>query len=154
MILFASQTFKPLYTFSTEQKRVQRLTNNLQGLQKVMVKEFSWNITLVHEMLYFLRKHKNNINSRTRELWIYFNTCHDTAERAETRVGFHVMFSRLRWPIEPKFSEVYYFICKAKQNNICVSYYTGQKIRVGRDENTFYFVELFYCFKTQGRNQC
>ena len=38
------------------------------------------------------------------------NTCHDTAKRAETRVGFPVIFPRLRWPIEPKFSQVCYLI--------------------------------------------
>ena len=32
-------------TFGTETKlKVHRLTNNLQGLQMVMVKDFSWNI--------------------------------------------------------------------------------------------------------------
>ena len=40
------------------------------------------------------------------------NTCHHTAKRAETRVGFPVIFTRLRWPIEPKFSQVCYFIYK------------------------------------------
>ena len=40
------------------------------------------------------------------------NTCYDTAKRAATRVGFPVIFSRLRWPIEPKCSQVCYFIYK------------------------------------------
>ena len=40
------------------------------------------------------------------------NTCHDTAKRAETRVGFPVIFSWLRWSIEPKLSQVWYFIYK------------------------------------------
>ena len=40
------------------------------------------------------------------------NTCHDTAKRAKTRVGFPVIFSRLWWSIEPKFSQVCYFIFK------------------------------------------
>ena len=36
---------KPLDTFGTEKKlKAQRFTNDLQGLQKVMVKDFSWNI--------------------------------------------------------------------------------------------------------------
>ena len=38
------------------------------------------------------------------------NTCHDTGKRAETRVGFPVIFSWLRWPIEPKLSQVWYFM--------------------------------------------
>ena len=40
------------------------------------------------------------------------NTCHVTAKRGETRVGFPVIFSRPWWPIEPKFSQVCYFIYK------------------------------------------
>ena len=32
------------------------------------------------------------------------------AKRAETRVGFPIIFSRLRWLIEPTFSQVCYFI--------------------------------------------
>ena len=33
---------KPLYTFGTDKKiKVHRFTNSLQGLQKVMVKDFS-----------------------------------------------------------------------------------------------------------------
>ena len=48
-------TLKPLDTFGTEQKlKVHRFINNLQGLQKVMVKDFE---ILFHEMLYFMRKH-------------------------------------------------------------------------------------------------
>ena len=35
---------KPLDPFGTAKKKVHRFTNNLQGLQKVMVKDFSWNI--------------------------------------------------------------------------------------------------------------
>ena len=37
------------------------------------------------------------------------NTCQDKAKRAETKVGFPVIFSRLWWPIEPKFSQICYF---------------------------------------------
>ena len=32
---------KPLDPFGTEKKKVHRFTNNLQGLQKVVVKDFS-----------------------------------------------------------------------------------------------------------------
>ena len=39
-----SLLLKPLYTFGTEKKKVHRFTNNEQGLQKVMVKDFYWNI--------------------------------------------------------------------------------------------------------------
>ena len=49
----------------------------------------------------------SNLDSENYEFIL--NTCHDTAKRAETRVGFPVVFSRLRWPIEPKFSQVCYF---------------------------------------------
>ena len=34
-------SLKPLYTFRTETKKVHRFTKDLQGLQKVMVKDFS-----------------------------------------------------------------------------------------------------------------
>ena len=54
-----------------------------------------------------MRDTKTIINSRYRE-----NGFIDTAKRAQTRVGFPVIFSQLRWPIEPKFSQVCYFICK------------------------------------------
>ena len=37
--------------------------------------------------------------------WFILNTCRDTVKQADTRVGFLVIFSRLRWPIEPKFSQ-------------------------------------------------
>ena len=48
---------KPLFTFGTEKKiKVHRFTNNLQGLQKVMVKDFSWNI-IPWNAFSFLRKH-------------------------------------------------------------------------------------------------
>ena len=44
---------KPLYTFGTEQKiKVHRFTHNLQGLQKVMVKDFSWNIIPWNALLF------------------------------------------------------------------------------------------------------
>ena len=43
----------PLDTFGTEQKlKVHRFTNNLQGLQKVMVKGFSWNIIPLNALLF------------------------------------------------------------------------------------------------------
>ena len=46
--------FKPLDTFGTEKKlTVHRFTNNLQGLlQKVMVKDFSWNIIPWNALLF------------------------------------------------------------------------------------------------------
>ena len=44
---------KPLDTFGTETKlKVHRFTNNLQGLQKVMVKDFSWNIIPWNALLF------------------------------------------------------------------------------------------------------
>ena len=86
----------------SEQKtnlKVHRFTNNLQGLQKVTVKDFPWNITFWENI--------KTISILDIEIYgFYLNTCHDTAKRAETRVGFPVIFSRLRWPIEPKFLKV------------------------------------------------
>ena len=44
---------KPLYTFGTKrEKKVHRFTNKLQGLQKVMVKDFSWNIIPWNALLF------------------------------------------------------------------------------------------------------
>ena len=75
---------KPLDTFGTKTKiKAHRFTNNLQGLQKVHDGEKTSLEIFIHEMLYFLRKHENSINSRYPEFWSYFlNTCHDTAKRA------------------------------------------------------------------------
>ena len=45
--------FKPLNTFWTEQKlKVHRFTNNLEGLEKVMVKDFHWNIIPWNALLF------------------------------------------------------------------------------------------------------
>ena len=44
---------KPLDTFGTDKKfKVHRFTNNLKGLQKVMVKDFSWNIIPGNALLF------------------------------------------------------------------------------------------------------
>ena len=44
---------KPLDTFGTENKlKVHRFTNNLERLQKVMVKDFSWNIIPWNALLF------------------------------------------------------------------------------------------------------
>ena len=44
---------KPLDPFGTEKKKkVHRLTNNLQGLQKVVVKDFPWNIIQWNALLF------------------------------------------------------------------------------------------------------
>ena len=93
---------KSLYTFGTE-FCFHRFTNNLQGLQKVPVKDFSWNIIPRNALLFDIK----TISILDSENYGFLlNTCHDTAKRVETRVGFPVIFSRLRWPIDPKFSQV------------------------------------------------
>ena len=80
-IVLSAVDLKPLDTFGTEtQLKVHRFTNNLQGLQKVMVKDFSWNIIPWNALLF------------------------------EKTIKHPVIFSRLRWPIEPKFTQVCYFI--------------------------------------------
>ena len=49
----AKMLLKPLDTFGTENKlKVHRFTNNLQGLQQVMVKDFSWNIIPWNALLF------------------------------------------------------------------------------------------------------
>ena len=42
-------SLKPLYTFGSEKKR---FSNNLQGLHKVMVKDFPWNIVPWNALLF------------------------------------------------------------------------------------------------------
>ena len=101
---------KPLYTFGSE--RTKKFTD-LQIIDrvysKVMVKDFSWNIVPWNALLF----EKVIILILVSENYGFIsNTCHDTAKHAETRVGFPVVFSRLWWPIEPKFSQVCYFLFK------------------------------------------
>ena len=92
-------------------KKVHRFTNNLQGLQKVMVKDFSWNIIPWNALL--IEKTFKQLSILDIDNYGFIlNTCQDTAKHTETRVGFPVIFSRLRWPIEPKFYQVCYFIYK------------------------------------------
>ena len=62
---------KPLDPFGTEkQKQVHRLTNNLQGLQKVVVKCFSLNIIPWNALLF--EKTVKQYQFSLRELRIYF----------------------------------------------------------------------------------
>ena len=99
---------KPLFTFGIETKiKVHRLTNNLQGLQKVMVKDLSWNIIPWNALLF-----EKTLKQHWFSYRFILNTCHDTAKCSELRVGFPVIFCRLRWPVEPKFVQVCYFIYK------------------------------------------
>ena len=73
------------------------------------MKDFSWNINPWNALLF-----ENTLKQLSilviDNYGFILNTCHDTAIRAEIRVGFPVIFSQLRWPIEPKFSQVCYFI--------------------------------------------
>ena len=92
-------------------KKIHRFTNNLQGLQRVMMKDFSWNIIPWNALL-FEKTLKQLSILDIGNYGLILNTCHDTAQRAETRVSFPIIFSRLRWPIEPKFSQVCYFTYK------------------------------------------
>ena len=66
---------KQLYTFGTEILKDHRFTNNLQGLQKIIVKDFSWNIIQWNALLF---------EKTLKQLAILdiLNTCHDTAKRA------------------------------------------------------------------------
>ena len=77
----------------------------------VKVKDFSWNI-IPWNALFFEKTLKQLSILDNENYGFIVNTYHDTAKRAETKVGFPVIFSRLRWPIEPKFSQVCYFIYK------------------------------------------
>ena len=105
-----TQHLKPLDPFGTEKKiKVHRFTNNLQGLQKVVVKDFSY-IYYSMKCFTFWENSKTISILDSENYGFILNTCHDTAKRADTRVGFLVIFSRLRWPIEPRFSQVCYLI--------------------------------------------
>ena len=73
-----------------------------------MVKDFSWNNSPWNALLF--EKTLKQLSILDVENWGFIvNTCHDTAK---TKVGFPVIFSRFRWPIEPRFSQVCYFIYK------------------------------------------
>ena len=95
-------SLKAIGHFQNRKKKIKvhRFTNNLQGLKKVMVKDFSWNVIPWNALL-FEKTVKQLSILNIKNYGFIVNTCHDTAKRAETRVGFPVIFSRLRWPIEP-----------------------------------------------------
>ena len=79
---------KPIGHFRNKKKiKVHRFTNNLQGLHKVMVKDFSWNIISWNALL-FKKTLKQLSILVVENCGFILNTCHDTANRAETRVGF------------------------------------------------------------------
>ena len=111
--LWSNVVIKAIGHFRNRNKKlkVHRFTNNLQGLQKVMVKDFYWNVIPLNALLFEKTLKQLSILDIENNGFI-LNTCRDTAKRAETRVGFPVIFSRLRWPIEPKFSQVCYLIYK------------------------------------------
>ena len=63
-------------------KKVHRFTNNLQGLQKVVVKDFSWKIIPWNALLFEKTlKQLSILNNENYGLIV--NTCHETANLAE-----------------------------------------------------------------------
>jgi hypothetical protein len=102
----ATCSFQAIGPFRYRKKKNHRYTNNLQGLQKVVVKDFSWNIMPWNALLF--EKTVSILDNEN--YWFILNTCHDRAKHADTRVGFPIIFSQLRWPVEPKFSQVCYLI--------------------------------------------
>ena len=95
------------------------------GLQKVMVKDFSWNIIAWNASLF--EKTLKPLSILDIENYGFIvNTCPETAKRAETRVGFPVIFSRLGWPIEPKFSQVcnLYISCDTRRVGVWTILFT------------------------------
>ena len=78
-------------TFGT-QKKIHRFTNNLQGLQKVMVKVFTWNIISWNALLIEKNNKTISILNIENNGFILNTICHDMAKRAETRVGFFVIW--------------------------------------------------------------
>ena len=68
---------KPLDPFGTETKiKVHRFTNNLQGLQKVMVKDFSWNISPWNALLFekSVKQYKFSLARITDLFWTHVMT--------------------------------------------------------------------------------
>ena len=110
---------KSLYTFGTEKQiKVHRFTNNLQGLQKVMVKDLFWNYIPWNALLF---------------------------EKTLTK-----QLSILRWPIEPKFSQVCYFIyklwyTKCGRSDNHVNWKCPMALR---DYQAYTFLLLFMCLFT------
>ena len=86
-----SGLFKAIIHFRNRKKKVHRFTNNLQGLQRVIVKDFSWNIIPWNALL-FEKTLKQLSILDSENYWFILKTCHDTAKCAETRVGFPVIF--------------------------------------------------------------
>ena len=57
----------------------------------------------------------------------------------ETRVGFPVIFSWLRWPIKPKFSQVCYFILSCDTQSVGLGQYCLTKVSNGFKSCWSYF---------------
>ena len=72
---------KPLDTFWTEQKlKYHRFTSNLQGLQKLMVKDSPWSIIPYNALLFEKTLKQFSILDIEDNKFI-LNTCHDTAKQ-------------------------------------------------------------------------
>ena len=77
--------WKPLGPFGTEtNKKVHRFTNNLQGLQKVVVEYFSWNIIQWNALLF---------EKTVKQYQFSLNTFKHMSWHGETR-GYKGGFSR------------------------------------------------------------
>ena len=78
------------------------------------MRDFSWKIIPWYVLLFEKTKQLSQLKQLSildiENYRFILNTCHETVNCAETRVGFPVIFSRL--PIEPKFSQVFYFMYK------------------------------------------
>ena len=101
-----STAFKAIIHFQNRKKwKKHRFTNNTGFTEgngeRLLLKYYSIRC-------FTFREHIKTIEN----YGLILNTCHDTAKHEETRVGFPIIFSQLRWPIEPKFSRVCYFIYK------------------------------------------
>ena len=71
--------------------------------------QITWNIIPWNALLF--EKTLKQLSILDIEIYEFiWNTCHDTEKHAKTRVGFPVIFSRLRRPIEPKFLQGFYLI--------------------------------------------
>ena len=97
-----------LDTFWTEQKfKVHRFTNRKNRHHIIQCITLWGNIKKISNSQCI----KNNTNR------FILNTCHDTTKREDLWV-FALVFTRLQWPIEPKFSLICYFIISCDTQSV------------------------------------
>jgi len=103
--------FKAIIHYRNRRKKSSQIYKQLTGLtegcgKSLLLKYYSMKCFTFWENI------KTIINSRYRELQIFFKHMSWHVETCRNKGGFSCIFSRLRWPIEPKFSQVCCFTYK------------------------------------------